>query len=76
MTNSTDVRGPGEAAAGAGTTANLRRLFFASLQSLRLWYERSSQRRRLAQLDDHLLRDIGIDRVAAMEEAYKPFWRD
>jgi uncharacterized protein YjiS (DUF1127 family) len=28
----------------------------------------------LAELDDRLLRDIGIDRQAAMREAERPFW--
>lgn len=41
----------------------------------RLCYQRSRQRRRLARLDDRLLRDIGIDRIAAMGEISKPFWR-
>jgi uncharacterized protein YjiS (DUF1127 family) len=50
--------------------------FFAALQTVEVWYERSRQRRRLAQLDEHLLRDIGIDRLAAMEEVSKPFWQD
>ena len=51
-------------------------LIFAALQTVEVWYERSRQRRRLALLDDHLLRDIGIDRLAAMEEISKPFWRE
>lgn len=36
---------------------------------------RIEQRRRLADLDDRLLADIGLDRVDAMQEAAKPFWR-
>jgi uncharacterized protein YjiS (DUF1127 family) len=32
------------------------------------------QRMRLDQLDDHLLRDIGIDRRTAYWEAHRPFW--
>jgi uncharacterized protein YjiS (DUF1127 family) len=42
---------------------------------VQLWYERVKQRQRLGELDEHLLRDIGIDRNTAMEEASKPFWR-
>lgn len=56
----------GESFAGA-----LRQL----LANVPLWRERARQRRALAQLDDRLLRDIGIDRTAAMEEVDKPFWR-
>ena len=43
----------------------------------RLWSlnERRRQRQALAELDPHLLRDIGIDPHEAMAEATKPFWR-
>ncbi len=44
-------------------------------QTLNMWYDRSRQRRHLIALDDHLLRDIGIDRTSALKEATKPFWR-
>jgi uncharacterized protein YjiS (DUF1127 family) len=36
---------------------------------------RSQQRRALAQLDDHFLRDIGVTRQQAIAEAAKPFWK-
>jgi uncharacterized protein YjiS (DUF1127 family) len=39
------------------------------------WSERSRQRRHLAELDDRLLRDIGISRVEVEAEASRPFWR-
>lgn len=32
------------------------------------------QRARLAQLDDHLLRDIGLSRAEALQEASRPAW--
>jgi len=38
------------------------------------WNRRRHDRRTLAELDDHLLRDIGIDRHQALVEASKPFW--
>jgi uncharacterized protein YjiS (DUF1127 family) len=37
--------------------------------------ERSTQRRALAELDGHRLRDIGRTREEAQVEAGKPFWR-
>ena len=37
--------------------------------------ERSAQRRALAELDSHRLRDIGRTREEAQAEAGKPFWR-
>ena len=39
------------------------------------WLRRRRQRRDLLQLNDRLLRDIGIERGAARREAQKPFWR-
>jgi uncharacterized protein YjiS (DUF1127 family) len=40
------------------------------------WQERAEQRRRLAEMDERLLADIGVDRAAAFVEAGKPFWRN
>lgn len=36
--------------------------------------ELSRSRNQLAQLDERLLRDIGLDRATARFEATKPFW--
>ncbi len=40
------------------------------------WEMRRLTRKGLRRLDDHLLRDIGLDPIAAADEAAKPFWRD
>jgi len=40
-----------------------------------VWIERAQQRRRLHELSDHMLRDIGVTRADAHAEAAKPFWR-
>jgi uncharacterized protein YjiS (DUF1127 family) len=48
------------------------------LRTLLFWNERSRQRRRLgelADLNDYLLKDIGLTRDEALREAEKPFWR-
>ena len=37
---------------------------------------RQRQRTSLAQLDDRMLRDMGISRLEAERESRKPFWRD
>jgi len=76
MIHATDIHVPNKAVGVANLPAGLARLFLASLQTLHVWYERSRQRRSLARLDNHILRDIGVDRIAAMEEASKPFWLD
>jgi uncharacterized protein YjiS (DUF1127 family) len=39
------------------------------------WQERARQRHRLGEMDDHLLRDIGLSRADLEHEAAKPFWR-
>jgi uncharacterized protein YjiS (DUF1127 family) len=58
-------------------TLPLRRLgFFArSLIVLTAALNRRRDRQRLAQLDAHLLRDIGIEAQEARRECAKPFWR-
>lgn len=38
-------------------------------------YARHATRQRLADLDDRLLRDIGLEREDVMRELGKPFWR-
>ncbi len=39
------------------------------------WQDRAYERRRLAQLSDRMLRDIGVDRAEIRREIDKPFWR-
>ncbi len=41
---------------------------------LEIWAARRRSRRALAMLSDYHLRDIGITRAQAMEEAARPFW--
>jgi len=43
--------------------------------SLREWRRRSVARRELAQLDAHMLHDIGIDPGTVNYEMQEPFWR-
>jgi uncharacterized protein YjiS (DUF1127 family) len=53
----------------------LMRLGGAAARAAWFWMERSRQRRALAQLDDHLLRDIGLTRDEARSECANPFWK-
>lgn len=39
------------------------------------WQDRARQRHRLGEMDDHLLRDIGLSRADLEHETAKPFWR-
>lgn len=43
---------------------------------MRRWHERSRTRQELAELSDHLLRDVGITKAEAQWESSKPFWRE
>lgn len=38
------------------------------------WADRANQRRALAEMDSYQLRDLGISRTDARQEANKPFW--
>ena len=40
-----------------------------------VWADRVAERRHLAELDDHMLKDIGLSRADIDEVADKPFWR-
>ncbi len=42
---------------------------------LRVWCQRARGRRALADLDERLLRDIGVTRNQALREARKPVWQ-
>jgi uncharacterized protein YjiS (DUF1127 family) len=41
-----------------------------------LWDTRRRSRQALKDLEPHLLRDIGLDRLSAQAEASKPYWQD
>ena len=56
-------------------TAIVARLPRRLLDTLLLWQEREGQRRQLMQMDDRLLKDIGVSRARARAEFDKPFWR-
>lgn len=45
------------------------------LSRLLLWSKVAAERRDLAELDERMLRDIGLRRDDALQEAKRPFWR-
>ena len=47
----------------------------AGVRVLSVWRARYTRRRVMAQLDDHLLHDIGLKRADVERESAKPFWR-
>jgi len=44
------------------------------LRYLYIWQDRAEQRGRLSTMDARMLKDIGISRHDAAQEARKPFW--
>ncbi len=63
------------ASAGRYRGFSLKRAVIMALRVVSVWRERARQRRALASLDDHLLRDVGLSRAEVVREARKPFWR-
>ena len=53
----------------------LMRVGGAAVRTVWFWMERSRQRRALAELDDRLLRDIGLTRDEARRESSSLFWK-
>lgn len=74
MPSSTTVPG-----ARPGPRGSLRRAipgaWTRAFETLLVWQERAVERRRLFDLDQRMLRDIGLTRAEAEREAAKPFWR-
>jgi uncharacterized protein YjiS (DUF1127 family) len=50
-------------------------VFVAAFALLLVWGERIRQRQGLADMDEHLLSDIGLTPAQAAAEYGKPFWR-
>jgi uncharacterized protein YjiS (DUF1127 family) len=48
---------------------------FRGFEILLLWQRRANQRHAMAQLDDRMLRDLGLSRADVVWESRKPFWR-
>lgn len=54
-----------------------RRVTFRTIvDAVHIMHKRAQQRHELAVLSDHQLKDIGVSRVDAMNEAEKPFWQE
>lgn len=62
--------------APARETIGLRASLVAMIRLLGIWYRRYRQRRHLHGLPDYLLKDIGVSRAEAEEEARKFFWQE
>jgi uncharacterized protein YjiS (DUF1127 family) len=58
------------------TCNSLLKIFHRLGTAYRLRRERYRQRKQLLEMDDRQLKDIGITRVEAEQEARKPLWED
>lgn len=65
--------GPRLAVGGLGT--KLSEWIVGVFDLLLAWQERARQRRQLAALDDHMLRDIGVSAADVERETRKWFWQ-
>lgn len=57
------------------TRASLR-LFKRCAQQIDHWEQRSHNRQMMAQMGDHLRKDVGLNQSDWKREIAKPFWRD
>ena len=46
------------------------------LATLCQWHRRSREREQISQMDERMLKDIGITRAEALRLGSKPFWRE
>ena len=68
---------PARRASAPARSPRFKALIIGAFATIRFWIERRRQRQALgeiAELDDHLLADIGLSQDAARREASKPFW--
>jgi uncharacterized protein YjiS (DUF1127 family) len=51
------------------------RWFLLLQERIAVWRRRARERKRLAEMSDYALKDIGLSRADAWQEYSKPFWR-
>ena len=61
--------------AGARRILHARTVAARIRRLLVLWLQRRRQRRRLGELNDYLLKDLGLTRTDVWRERQKSFWR-
>ncbi len=53
----------------------IKRFLFVVMQRLEIYHQRSRSRKLLLELDEHLLKDIGITQQQALQEGRLHFWQ-
>jgi uncharacterized protein YjiS (DUF1127 family) len=69
------IENAGRSAVGFNPIAALVDGVFRMGETLHTWQKRADERTRLGELDDRMLKDIGIHPSDAAREADKAFWR-
>ena len=59
----------------ANTPSAIGALLGDATAMINVWRFRRGERRTIRQLDDHMLRDIGVDRFSAEEIGARAFWK-
>ena len=59
---------------GHSQTPRLGHMLNLTICTLQTWVKRYKNRRQLAQLEDHILEDVGLSREQLKREIMKPFW--
>jgi len=74
-TINTKIHSAGSAAAKSlRALGKVRRIVVKCLQKFVIWQERAEQRHALSELNERMLKDIGVSNADAYKEARKPFW--
>ena len=58
------------------TMPPLSRVVLRAAVIVMTWETRARTRKQLKRLDQHLLKDIGLDKMSAETESSRAFWRD
>lgn len=61
---------------GGRTRRGFSAIVERAVAGLLRWHRRARERALLAQLDERMLRDLGISRLDVTHELNKPFWRE
>jgi uncharacterized protein YjiS (DUF1127 family) len=51
-------------------------IYVATRDTISVWIMRSEGRKQLAQMSDHMLKDIGLNRIDVQYDAGKFFWQE
>ncbi|HEX9844182.1 MAG TPA: DUF1127 domain-containing protein [bacterium] len=74
MTSTVHPQSNGSIGFGVSTGALIGTLLSRLASTPRVWWQRHVARQQLMELDDRMLRDIGLSRADAAHEWQKAFW--